>query len=171
MNRTLIALALAAALAACSTTSPDVVQRGDAQTLSTVRDATVLAVRDVTVEGSQSGIGATAGGVVGGALGSTRGGGGATSVAIGTAGAVAGAVVGNTVERTATREAAVELMLQLGSGERVAIVQAKGQDSFQPGDAVLLVTSGGRTRVTKAAATVPQAPGKPEPLPGRRDGG
>lgn len=171
MIRTLIVLALAASLAACSTTSPDVVQRGDAQTLSTVRDAIVLSVRDVTVDGSQSGVGATAGGVVGGALGSTRGGGGGTTVAIATVGAVAGAVVGNTIERTATREAAVELLLELRSGERVALVQAKGQDSFQPGDAVLLVTSGGRTRVTKAPAGAPSAPldAKPEPLPGQRN--
>ncbi|NWG76159.1 MAG: hypothetical protein HXY24_16425, partial [Rubrivivax sp.] len=71
MVRTLIVLAAAAGLAACSTTSPDVVQRGDAQTLSTVRDAVVLSVRDVTVDGSQSGTGAAAGGVVGGVLASS----------------------------------------------------------------------------------------------------
>ncbi len=170
MTRALIVLALAASLAACSTTSPDVVQRGDAQTLSTVRDATVLSVRDVTVDGSQSGIGATAGGVVGGALGSTRGGGGATSVAIATVGAVAGAVVGNTIERATTREDAVELLLQLRGGERVAVVQAKGDEAFKPGDAVLLITSGGRTRVSKAPPGTPAAPAnaKPEPLPGQR---
>lgn len=170
MIRMLIVLAAAAGLAACSTTSPDVVQRGDAQKLSTVREAVVLSVRDVTVDGSQSGVGAATGGVVGGALGSTRGGGGGTTVAIATVGAVAGAVLGNVIERTATNEAAVELLLELRGGERVAIVQAKGQDSFQSGDAVLLVTSGGRTRVTKAPAGVPAAPvdAKPEPLPGKR---
>ena len=75
MPRSLLALALAASVAACSTPSPDVVQRGDAQRLSTVQDATVLAVSDVVVDGSQSGTGAAAGGVVGGVLGGSRSGG------------------------------------------------------------------------------------------------
>ena len=60
---------LAATLAACSTTSPDVVSRQDAQRLANVQDATVLAVRPVRVDGSQSGGGALAGGVVGGVAG------------------------------------------------------------------------------------------------------
>ncbi len=169
MNRNLMAIAVAALLAACSTTSPDVVQRGDAQRLSTVHDATVLAVRDVTVDGSQSGVGATAGGVVGGVLGGARSH-GAESVAIGVVGAVAGAVIGNTIERAATRESAVELMLQLANGERRAIVQAKGDDDFRPGDAVLLVSSGGKTRVTKAPLGTVPAAAKPEPVyaPGGR---
>ena len=45
MKSLLIALASATVLAACTTTSPDVIQRGDAQRLSTVVDATVLSVR------------------------------------------------------------------------------------------------------------------------------
>ena len=54
MRSTLIAISLAnaAALAACSTTSPDVIQRGDAQRLSSVVDATVLSMRPVVVEGT-----------------------------------------------------------------------------------------------------------------------
>jgi len=169
MPRALIALALAAGVAACSTTSPDVVQRGDAQRLSTVQDATVLAVRDVVVDGSQSGTGAAAGGVVGGVLGGSRSG-GAEAVAIGVVGAVAGAVIGNTIERAATRESAVELMLQMRNGDRRAIVQAQGDERFQPGDAVILVTSGGRTRATKAPPGTVPAPVKPEPVytPGGR---
>jgi len=170
MTRTLPALALAAALAACSTTSPDVVQRGDAQRLSTVQDATVLAVRDVVVDGSQSGTGAAAGGVVGGVLASQASSRSAESVALGVVGAVAGAVVGNTIERAATREQAVELLLQMRNGERRAIVQAKGDEQFRPGDAVILVTSGGKTRVTKAPPGTVPAAAKPEPVyaPGAR---
>ena len=72
MTKTLIATAMAAVLAACTTTSPDVVQRGDAQRLASVQDATVLSVRPVTVEGNQSGVGAATGAVVGGVAGSTR---------------------------------------------------------------------------------------------------
>lgn len=147
----LLTALLAAALAGCSTTSPDVIQRGDAQRLSQVQDAVVLNVRPVTVEGSQSGLGGAAGGVVGGVAGSSVGG-RRESVVVGVLGAVAGAVAGNAVERAATREDAVEVLVQLASGERRAVVQARGNENLQPGDKVLLITSGNKTRVTRAPA-------------------
>ena len=150
MNRTLIAAPLLLALlAACSTTSPDVIQRGDAQRLSQVQDATVLSVRPVKVDGSQSGIGGAAGAVAGGVAGSSVGG-HREAVVAGVLGAVAGAVVGNVVERAATSEDAVEILVQMRNGDRRAIVQAKGSETLNPGDPVILVTTGGKTRVTKA---------------------
>jgi outer membrane lipoprotein SlyB len=152
MRSHLLALTAAAVLAACSTTSPDVIQRNDAQRLSTVVDATVLSVRPVTVEGTQSGIGATTGAVVGGVAGSTVGG-SRESIAVGVLGAVVGGVIGNAAERMGTREEAVEILVQLRSGERRAIVQAKGDENLAPGDAVILVTTGGKVRVTKAPTT------------------
>lgn len=156
MKRSLATLALAAALAACSTTSPDVIQRGDAQRLSQVQDATVLSIRPVTVEGTQSGVGGAAGGVIGGVAGSSVGG-HRERIAVGVLGAVAGAVVGNLTERAATRESAVEILVQLRNGERRAIVQAEGNEALRPGDAVILVSSGGRTRVTRAPAVAPRS--------------
>jgi outer membrane lipoprotein SlyB len=159
MKQILIAVTLAASLAACSTTSPDVIQRGEAQRLSQVQDATVLSVRPVTVDGSQSGVGGTAGGVIGGLAGSARSS-GRESVAIGIIGAVAGAVAGNAIERASTREDAVEILLQLRNGERRAIVQAKGQESLNPGDAVIIVTTGGKTRVTRAPNVGSPVPAK-----------
>jgi len=154
MKKYLIAAAAALALGACSTTSPDVIQPGDAQRLSQVQDATVLSVRSVTVDGTQSGIGGTSGAVIGGVAGSSVGG-RREGIAIGVLGAVAGAVVGNVIERGATKEDAVEILLQLRNGERRAIVQAKGSETLNPGDAVILVTTGGKTRVTKAPAVAP----------------
>ncbi len=153
----LLLASLVSALAACTTTSPDVVQRGDAQRLSTVTDATVLSVRRVTVDGTQSGVGAAAGGVVGGIAGASRGN-SRESVALGVIGAVVGGVVGNAIERSTTREDALEILVQLRSGERRAIVQAKGDESLQPGDEVILVSTGGKVRVTRAptAATTAQ---------------
>lgn len=168
MKHTLLAAALAAALTACSTTNPDVVQRGDAQRLAQVQDATVLSVRPVTVDGSQSGVGAATGGVLGGLAGSSHSG-GREQVALGVIGAVAGAVVGNVVERTATREEAIELLLQMKSGERRAIVQAKAGETFNPGDPVILVTTGGKTRVTKAPPGT--TPVQPLPAPVHSPGG
>ncbi|HEY6510944.1 MAG TPA: glycine zipper 2TM domain-containing protein [Burkholderiaceae bacterium] len=150
MKKTLIGLCAAAALAAgCSTTSPDVIRREDAQRMSDVLDGVVLSTRAVTVEGSQSGIGAAAGGVVGGVAGSKVGGGSGAIVG-GTVGAVAGGVAGNTIERQATREQALEIIVQLRNGERRAIVQAPGSDPPRPGDAVIIITEGGRARVIRA---------------------
>ena len=156
MSRLITSVTLAAALAlsACSTTSPDVVQRGDAQRLSQVQDAIVLSSRPVTVDGSQSGVGGVAGGVVGAIAGSSVGGRREGQVA-GVIGAVAGAVVGNAIERTSTREDALEILVQLRNGERRAIIQAKGAEAFNPGEPVILVTTGGKTRVTRAPAVQP----------------
>jgi outer membrane lipoprotein SlyB len=147
--KSLLVIASVGALAACSTTSPDVIQRGDAQRMSQVVDATVLSIRPVTVEGNQSGAGGVAGGVVGGVAGSSIGG-RRDAVVGGVLGAVAGAVIGNAIERGATREEAVEVVVQLRNGERRAIVQAKGSETLMVGDPVVIVTTGGRARVTRA---------------------
>ena len=153
---------MAALLSACATSSPDVVSRGDAQRLSTVSDATVINVRPVVVDGSQSGVGAVAGGVVGGVAGSSVGG-RRESVVVGVLGAVVGSVAGNAIERAGTREDAVEILVQMKNGERRAIVQAKGNETFAAGDAVILVTTGGKVRVARnpapAAAPMQARPG------------
>lgn len=151
------ALAALLALTACATSSPDVVSRHEAQRMSNVIDAVVLSTRPVVVDGSQSGVGAVAGGVVGGVAGSgvhgQRG-----SAVVGVIGAVVGSVVGNAVERNATREEAVEILVQLKNGDRRSVVQARASEAFNPGDPVILVTTGGRVRVTKApVATLPAA--------------
>ena len=151
MMKVFLTLSLVVALAACATSSPDIIQRGDAQRLSEVVDATVLTIRPVTVEGSQSGVGAAAGGVVGGIAGSSVGGRREGAI-VGVLAAVAGAVAGNAVERMGTREEAVEILVQLKNGDRRAIVQAKGSETLLPGDPVILVTTGGKVRVTKAPA-------------------
>jgi outer membrane lipoprotein SlyB len=146
----------ALALAACTTTNPDVIQKGDAQRLSQVQDATVLSLRPVVVDGNQSGIGAVTGGVVGGISGSAVGGRREGAI-VGVLVAVVGSVVGNAVERAATREDAVEFLLQLKNGERRTLVQAKGGELFNPGDPVILITTGGKTRVVRAPGAVPTA--------------
>ena len=156
MKKIILVLAAASVLGACSTTSPDVVQRGDAQRLAQVQDATVLSVRTVVVDGSQSGGGATAGGVIGGIAGSSVGG-RREGVVVGVLGAVVGAVAGNAVERMSTREDAVEILVQLRNGERRAIVLAKAGETLTAGDAVILVTTGSKVRVTRAPTSVAPA--------------
>ncbi len=159
MKSLLIAIA-ALALAACTTTNPDVIQKGDAQRLSQVQDATVLSVRPVVVDGNQSGVGAVAGGVTGGIAGSTVGGRREAQI-VGVLAAVVGSVIGNAVERAATKEDAVEILLQLKNGERRTLVQAKGGELFAVGEPVILITTGGKTRVVRAPAVVPTAAAAP----------
>ncbi len=146
----LVMVAASAALVACASSSPDVIQRGDTQRMAQVQDGVVLSVRTVTVDGSQSGVGATVGGVVG-AIGGYGGSGVQREAQVlGVLAGVAGAAAGNVIERFSTREEAVEILVQLKNGERRAIVQAKAAEVFAGGDAVIIVTTGGKVRVTKA---------------------
>lgn len=162
-------LALAALLSACATSSPDVVRRDEAQRQSVVYDAVLLSIREVKIDGSQSGLGAATGAVVGGIAGSTVGGGRGSDVAA-VLGAIAGAAVANTIERSNTSELGEELLLQFSNGERRTIVQGKGQDRLQPGDAVVVIQTGNRFRVVRAPAraAVPApapAPAQPPATP------
>lgn len=145
-----LTLFVAVWLGACASSSPDVIQRGDAQRLSQVEDGVVLSVRAVVVDGSQSGLGATVGGVVGAVGGYSSSSVQREGQLLGVLAGVAGAAAGNAIERISTREDAVEILIQLKGGERRAIVQAKATEVFNPGDAVILITSGGKVRVAKA---------------------
>lgn len=145
-----LTLLVAATLGACASSSPDVIQRGDTQRMAQVQDGVVLSVRTVTVDGSQSGVGATVGGVVGAVGGYSASGMQREAQVLGLLIGVAGAAAGNAIERFSTREEAVEILIALKGGERRAIVQAKGAEVLLPGDAVILVTTGGKVRVTKA---------------------
>lgn len=143
-------LAVLLAMAGCASSSPDVIQRGDAQRMAQVQDGVVLSSRTVTVDGSQSGVGATVGGVVGAIGGYSGSGIQREAQVLGVLAGVAGAAAGNVIERMGTREEAVEILVQLKNGERRAIVQAKAAEVFAPGDPVIIVTTGSKVRVTKA---------------------
>lgn len=143
-------LAVLLAMAGCASSSPDVIQRGDAQRMAQVQDGVVLSSRTVTVDGSQSGVGATVGGVVGAIGGYSGSGIQREAQVLGVLAGVAGAAAGNVIERMGTREEAVEILVQLKNGERRAIVQAKAAEVFAPGDPVIVVTTGSKVRVTKA---------------------
>jgi outer membrane lipoprotein SlyB len=148
--RLVMVVSMVAVLGACASSSPDVIQRGDAQRMAKIEDGVVLSLRAVTVDGSQSGIGAAVGGVVG-AIGGYGGSGvQREGQVLGVLAGVAGAAAGNAIERFSTREEAVELLVQLKGGERRAIVQAKGGEKLDAGDAVIIVTTGNKVRVTKA---------------------
>jgi outer membrane lipoprotein SlyB len=148
--RLALVLSIASVLGACASSSPDVVQRGDAQRMAKVEDGVVLSVRTVTVDGSQSGAGAAVGGVLGAIGGYAGSGVQREGQMLGVLAGVAGAAAGNAIERFSTKEEAFELLVQLKGGERRAIVQAKGSEKLEPGDPVIIVTTGSKVRVTKA---------------------
>ena len=145
--KSLILVAALATLAGCAThESANVYGKHEAGREQTVRFATVDSVRKVTIQGSQSGIGAGAGGVVGGVAGSAVGHGKGSTIAT-VLGGVAGGVAGNAIEEKATSKDALEITVKLDSGELRAIVQ-EADVPLQPGQRVRLITSGGITRVT-----------------------
>ena len=147
VRTTILAAALAMVLAGCIThESANVYSKHEAGREQTVRMATVDSVRNVRLEGSQSGVGAGAGGAVGGIAGSQVGHGAASSVAA-VLGGVTGGVAGNVLENKATEKDALEITVKLDSDEMRAIVQEADQP-FTPGQRVRLLSSGGVTRVT-----------------------
>ncbi|HEX6296437.1 MAG TPA: glycine zipper 2TM domain-containing protein [Burkholderiales bacterium] len=147
MRPAIAVAALAALLAGCQTReSANVYGKHETGREQTVRFATVDAVRKVTIQGSQSGLGGVAGGVVGGVAGSGVGEGRGSTVGA-VLGGVAGGVAGNTIENRMTEKAGLEITVRLESGELRAIVQEADLE-FMPGQRVRLVTSGGITRVT-----------------------
>jgi outer membrane lipoprotein SlyB len=106
----------------------------------------VESVRQVSIEGSKSGVGAVAGGVVGGVAGSNVGGGKGSTIAS-ILGAVAGGVAGNAIEQGTTKTQGLEITVKLDNGEFRAITQ-EADESFRPGERVRLLSGSGVTRVT-----------------------
>ena len=132
--------------------------------MSYLSDATVLSVRPVTIDGSQSGVGAGVGAIAGGVAAANA----ASYIRLG----LAGLARRRGRRRARQRDGAqrdqqngVELLLQMRNGERRSIVQANGNEGWTIGEPVVLVTTGGRTRVTRA----PQVGAQPcrRPIPRR----
>ena len=147
-------LAIAGALVATSVitgcaspSSGSVYSGGQAGREQTVRMGVVESVRQVTIEGSKSGVGTIAGGAIGGVAGSNIGGGNRGS-AVGTIlGAVAGGLAGNAIEQGTTKKQGLEITVKLDNGELRAITQ-EADEAFHPGERVRLLSGSGVTRVT-----------------------
>lgn len=139
-----------AVLAGCATgsNSGSVYSRGQAQREQVVRMATVETVREVTLDGGQSGVGVLAGGALGGIAAGRNIGSGTGSLVAGIIGAVAGGLAGQAVEGHVSKQRALEITVRLDNGELRAITQ-EADEIFRPGERVRLLSSGGVTRVTR----------------------
>ena len=111
-----------------------------------VRFGVVESVREVRIEGYDSGVGTTTGAVLGGIAGSNVGGGNG-QVAGAVVGAVLGGIVGQSVERSQNERRGIEVTVLLDSGKYVAVVQ-QADEAFRAGDRVRVLSSRGATRVT-----------------------
>jgi outer membrane lipoprotein SlyB len=109
--------------------------------------AVVESVRAVRIDAGESGLGAIGGGALGAVAGSAIGG-GRGSLLTGIVGGLAGAVAGNMAEGKMRGGKGVEITVRLDNGDLRAITQADTGESFQAGQRVRLLTSGGVTRVT-----------------------
>ena len=139
--------AASAVISGCAgTSSGSVYSSGQARQEQTVRMGVVESVRQVTIEGSKSGVGAVAGGVVGGVAGSNVGRGKGSTIGS-VIGAVAGGVAGNAIEQGTTKKQGLEITVKLDNGELRAITQ-EADEAFRPGERVRLLSGGGVTRVS-----------------------
>ncbi|MFZ2525399.1 MAG: glycine zipper 2TM domain-containing protein [Candidatus Ferrigenium altingense] len=140
-------LLVAAALAGCASgMSGSTYTRDQARQVEDVRMATVESMREVLIEGTKSSVGTAAGAIVGGIGGSNVGGGKGSSVGA-VLGAVAGGVAGSAIEEGATRQTATEITVKFDDGKLIAVTQA-GDEKFQPGDRVRILTGSGVTRIS-----------------------
>ena len=122
-------------------------ERREARKVYEVKMGVVEAVRQVRLEGTETGVGAASGAVVGGIAGSELGGG--KGKAIGAVlGAVAGGMAGAAVEEGVTRKQGIELTVRLDSGRTIAVTQEDTGEDFRVGDRVRVMESGGQARVS-----------------------
>ena len=144
---TVLLLAIAALAGCASGLSGSTYTRDQVREVVDVRMATVESVREVLIEGTKSPIGTTAGAIVGGIGGSNVGGGKGSTVGA-VLGSVAGGVAGAAIEEGATRQKATEITVKFDDGRMIAVTQA-GDEAFQPGDRVRVLTGSGVTRISR----------------------
>lgn len=151
MNKAVLLLSLSVVtLAGCASShSPSVYQSGQVQAPMRVRIATVIDIREVEIEGRQTGVGASAGATTGAVLGSATG--SRHGIVGGIAGAVVGGIAGAVIEKAASGKKGIEILYRLdGGNEIMALVQE--QDSDNP------IKVGDRVRITEGSFTARAIP-------------
>jgi len=151
MSYRLIAVALAAvatlALTGCAgSQSGSAYSRSQTRGELHVRMGVVESVRTVTIEGTQSGVGAVAGGVIGGVAGSDIGHGKGSTVAS-VLGAVLGGMAGQAIEEKTSKKDGLEITIKLDSGQIIAVTQ-EADEQFRAGERVRVLSGSGTTRVS-----------------------
>lgn len=165
--RTTAALTLVASLAvpvaACSTHSADAYSRDEMGRAISVTNGMVVAVREVKVEGTESGVGAASGAAIGGVGGYQLGGDKSVNIIGAIGGAVIGGLIGLAAERGLTSDTAEEVVVRQDDGTTRAYIQKMDDpNALKAGDRVLIMR-GDKTRVVKDPNNTPLPATLPAP--------
>lgn len=151
-HKILIAPTLSLFILGCSHPGQNTYSYSEVGKSSLVNFGTVISVREVAVQGQNTGAGAMVGGAGGGIAGSQIGhGGGSAAAALG--GVVVGAVIGAVAEQALANRKATEYIVTLETGATLTVVQDhnEGEQAINPGDRVIVQMSGGTQRVLPAS--------------------
>lgn len=145
-----VGLILVLFLQGCASNSYQSVPRSTSGKIQQVNSGTVVATRDVVIEGEAGYVGRTGGLIVGSAVGQTVGDGSGRTLAS-AGGAVVGAVVGGMIEKELSAKVAQELTVDLDDGDTVVVVQERKNIGFIEGDRVSVThTPSGEAHVSHA---------------------
>jgi outer membrane lipoprotein SlyB len=107
---------------------------------------TIVSMRNVVVQGGDSGVGTMGGAALGGVAGSFIGGDSFRGNILGAiGGALLGGLVGNTAESALNKGNAVEFIIRQDDGQTISVVQTN-ENNFRPGQRVAIIR-GDRTRL------------------------
>ncbi len=141
-------VAVSLVLSGCASgLGPDTYQRSAVGSVRATDFGTVIGVRNVTIEGTRTGLGPATGAIAGGIAGSTLGGGKPEHALGALGGALVGGLLGAAIEEGVTRQRGVEYTIRRSDGQVVTIVQAEGGALIAPGQPVRIIYGADRARV------------------------
>ena len=146
-TKAMIGISMSVWLAGCALQPSDSFSRREVNQAYRIEMGTVERVRNVPIQGTESGVGTIGGGALGGIAGGAIGGGRGSDIAS-VLGIIGGVVIGSALESQATQELGLELTVKLDNGQTALIIQA-ADPPFQIGDRVRVLSGkDGKTRVT-----------------------
>jgi outer membrane lipoprotein SlyB len=147
LKRLIVMILMVFLLSGCALQPSDSFSRRELNQTYRVEMGTVERVRNVSIQGTDSGVGTIGGGALGGIAGGAIGGGRGSDIAA-ILGVIGGLLIGNAVEQQTTQELGLELTVKLDNGQTALVIQA-ADPPFQIGDRVRVLSGrDGKTRVT-----------------------
>jgi outer membrane lipoprotein SlyB len=131
----------------CSLHSGSTYDRGEMGQPQSFSKGIVISERNITVKGTESGVGAVSGAVLGGLGGSKVSDDGPISAIGAIGGAIVGGIVGAKAEELIMKGEASEFIIQPDTGEPFTLIQVN-DERLKAGDRVLIINSD-KIRVTK----------------------
>ena len=131
----------------CSLHSGSTYDRGEMGQPQSFSKGIIISERNVTVKGTESGVGAVSGAVLGGLGGSMASDDKVISAIGAIGGAIAGGMVGTKAEELIMRDNASEFTIQPDVGDPFTLIQVN-DEKLKTGDRVLIINSD-KVRVTK----------------------